>query len=80
MACMPLAIAARLHGKTLGLFWDADSRFADVQRKDKGTDCAYGAGLRFVMSPQFDVRTGYERFEFNGNKVGNLSAMLQFNF
>lgn len=62
------------------LFWDADSRFSNVSRNDDGTDFTYGAGVRFVANSRLDFRTEYERFEFNDNRVGNLTATLQFNF
>lgn len=70
----------RPYAKALALFWDADSQFSGVRRTESGTDFAYGAGARFVLSPRLDLRAEYERFELNQNRVGNLSATLQFNF
>ena len=68
------------YAKAGALFWDADSRFSDVQRNDKGTDFTYGAGVRFAATRNLDIRTEYERFEFDDNRVNNVSANVQFNF
>lgn len=62
------------------LFWDADGQFSGVARSDDGTDFAYGGGLRFLLGRAVDIRTEYERFEFNTTDVHTISAMLQFNF
>ncbi len=62
------------------LFWDADSRFSNVSRNDKGTDFTYGAGVRLILGRNVDIRAEYERFELDLNDVHTISAMLQFNF
>ena len=68
------------YGKAGTLFWDADGQFNNVNRSDTGIDFTYGAGLRFILGPRVDVRTEYERFEFQDSNVHTISAMLQFNF
>ena len=64
------------------LLWDSDSRFGSpaVSREDDGKDFTYGAGARFILGPNVDLRAEYERFELNLNDVHTISAMIQFNF
>lgn len=70
----------RPYGKAGALFWSADGDFNNVRQTDSGTDLTYGAGARWILSEQIDVRAEYERFKMNGNRVDMLSAILQFNF
>jgi len=77
---VPLTRFVHPYGKAGALFWDADGQFSNVRRSDDGTDFTYGGGVRFLLGRHFDVRTEYERFEFNNNDVHTISAMLQFNF
>ena len=76
----PLTRVVHPYGKAGVLFWDADGEFNTIVRNDTGTDFTYGAGLRFILGPRIDIRTEYERFEFQQSNVDTLSAMLQFNF
>ena len=73
------------YAKAQALFWDADGEFTDgglnrVERSDTGVDFAYGAGARFILGRNVDIRGEYERFEFQDSNVHTISAMLQLNF
>jgi OOP family OmpA-OmpF porin len=69
------------YGKAGALHWDADGTFGNVRKKDKGTDFTYGVGLRFAVTDSLNLRTEYERFDFNTNThADNLSVALQLNF
>lgn len=75
----PMSRHVRPYGKLGGLYWNADGNFSGVSRNDSGIDFTYGAGLRFLLTRNVDIRTEYERFEFNQNDVHTISAMLQIN-
>lgn len=68
------------YAKAEVLFWDADGSFNGNNRNDTGTDFAYGAGARFILGRNIDIRGEYERFEFQDSNVHTISAMLQLNF
>ena len=68
------------YAKAETLFWDADGSFNGTDRSDTGVDFAYGGGLRVLLGHRVDVRTEYERFEFQDSNVHTISAMLQLNF
>jgi len=68
------------YAKAGALFWDAEENFNPLVRNDTGIDFTYGGGLRFILGRSIDVRTEYERFEFNATDVHTISAMLQFKF
>lgn len=68
------------YAKAGALFWDADGSFGGVDRSDTGVDFTYGGGMRFILSRNVDIRTEYERFEFQDSDVHTISAMLQLNF
>jgi opacity protein-like surface antigen len=76
----PITRHVHPYAKAGALFWDADGEFSGIERSDTGTDFTYGGGVRFLLGQHFDIRTEYERFEFNDNDVHTVSAMLQFNF
>lgn len=68
------------YAKAQALFWDADGSFNGTTRNETGVDFAYGAGARFILGRNFDLRAEYERFEFEENDVHTISAMAQLNF
>ena len=76
----PITPLVHPYAKAQALFWDADDSFNGLQRSDTGTDFAYGAGARFILGPNIDVRGEYERFEFQDTDVHTISAMVQLNF
>lgn len=76
----PITRFVHPYAKVQTLFWDADGSFNGNVRSDTGTDFAYGAGARFILGRNLDVRGEYERFEFQESDVHTISAMLQLNF
>jgi OOP family OmpA-OmpF porin len=68
------------YAKAGALRWDADGTFGSTHRDDTGTDFTYGVGVRFAVNDWLNLRTEYERFDFNENKADNVSLALQFNF
>lgn len=76
----PISRFVHPYAKAQVLFWDADGSFNGNDRSDTGTDFAYGAGARFILGRNLDVRGEYERFEFQESNVHTISAMLQLNF
>lgn len=68
------------YGKVGALMWKTDNRFNSISRDDDGTSFAWGAGVRFKLAENLDLRTEYERFRMDGTHVDSASAILQFNF
>jgi OOP family OmpA-OmpF porin len=77
---VPMTRFVHPYGKAQALFWDADGSFNGNDRADTGVDFAYGAGARFILGRNVDIRAEYERFEFQESDVHTISAMLQLNF
>lgn len=76
----PITTFVHPYAKAQALFWDADGSFGGTTRNETGVDFAYGAGARFILGRNFDLRAEYERFEFEENEVNTISAMAQLNF
>ena len=76
----PMTSHIHPYAKAQALFWDADGSFNGLDRSDTGIDFSYGAGGRFILGRNFDLRAEYERFEFQDTDVHTISAMAQINF
>lgn len=68
------------YAKVGALFWDTDSTFNSISRREEGTDLAYGLGLRLMIADQFSLRTEYEWFVMDYAEIENFSFSLQLNF
>lgn len=76
----PITPIVTPYGKVGALMWKTDSRFNGIGRDNNGTSLAYGAGVRFKLTENLDLRTEYERFKMDSTHVDSASAILQFNF
>ncbi len=68
------------YAKAGALMWKTDNRFNSISRDDNGTSFTYGAGVRFRLAENLDLRAEYERFRMDQTHVDSASAILQFNF
>lgn len=76
----PITPIVTPYGKIGALMWKTDNRFNNISRNDDGTSFAWGAGVRFHLTENLDLRTEYERFRMDNTHVDSANAILQFNF
>jgi len=68
------------YGKVGVLEWQTRNRFNDISQNQNGSNIALGAGLRFSLSRNVDLRAEYERFAMDDTRVDSFSAILQYDF
>lgn len=76
----PITPIVTPYGKIGALMWKTDNRFNGIGQDNNGTSLAWGAGVRFKLAENLDLRTEYERFKMDDTHVDSASAILQFNF
>lgn len=76
----PISEYVTPYGKVGALFWETDNTFNSISQDNKDTSFAWGAGVRFHLTDNLDLRTEYERFRMDETHVDSASATLQFNF
>lgn len=80
IAALPVTPFFAPYAKVGQLFWDRKRSLGPLSSSDDGNDMFYGAGARFSVAPNVDLRLEYERFSLDNTDLDMASASIQLRF